>query len=60
MEAGMDAVETGEVTGDGDASILLVAKQPESLAPVGPILRAAGVGFGLGLLLMTALTLFAR
>lgn len=60
MEAGLDAVQTGEGAGVGDAPVLAIGKHAWSLGPAGPILRAAGLGFALGLLVMTAVALFVR
>ena len=56
----MDAVQTGEGAGVGDAPVLAIGKHAWSLGPAGPILRAAGFGFALGLLVMTAVALFAH
>jgi hypothetical protein len=57
----MEAVQAqaGEVTAVGDAEMILVGKHAGSLGPIGPILRAVGIGFGLGLLLM-AVVVFTR
>ena len=57
----MDAVHSGEDPGAGEPSVLLVGnKHAWSLGPAGPIVRAASIGFGLGLLVMTVVALFAR
>ena len=55
MEAAQ--AQAGEVAAVGDAEIILVGKHTWSLGPLGPILRAVGIGFGLGLLVMTLVVL---
>lgn len=40
--------------------VMQVGKHGWALGPAGPILRAAGVGFALGLLAMVALTLVGQ
>ena len=55
----MEAVQAqaGEVSAVGDAETILVGKHAGSLGPIGPILRALGIGFGLGLVVMTLVLL---
>jgi hypothetical protein len=58
----MDAVQTraGDDFELATGQVIQVGKRRVELGPSGPILRALGLGFGLGLLVMLALTLLSH
>jgi hypothetical protein len=62
QDMGMDAVQmrAGEDLGPTSAELLPVGKERASLGPAKPIVRALGLGFALGLLAMTVLTLVSH
>jgi len=59
---GMDGVHSraGDDFDIGPGQVLQAGKQGWAFGPAGPILRAVGVGFGLGLAVMTILTLVGQ
>lgn len=55
----MDAVQTrahGD-PGERELEVLVIGRNAWSLGPAGPIVRAAGIGFGIGVIVMTVVTL---
>ena len=52
-------MRAGEDLGVQEEQVIQIGKGRASLGPAGPILRAAGLGFALGLIAMAVLTLMS-